>query len=95
MSYSQFFPPFSKAPDRPERLLPCHVPTGRASFCVSLDRCKQLSALFQNLQKPIPGDVGKYIKESFFCSNNKVCCPFNSIINPKPKNRPPIRNRGT
>ena len=87
-----FNPP---TPDRPETLLPCHVPTGRASFCVPIDRCKQLSGLIKNLQKPIPGDVGKYIKDSFFCpSKNKVCCPFNSIINPKPATRPLIRNRG-
>ena len=82
-------------PDRPEVLLPCHTPTGKASFCVPLERCEELSSLITNLQKPIPGDVGKYIKESFFCqSSNKVCCHFHSIINPRMTDRPPIRNRG-
>ena len=83
-------------PDRTDQLVPCHIPTGRASFCVPLQRCKQISALVTNLQKPIPGDVGKYIKDSFFCQSKdkSVCCPFNSIINPRPETRPIIRNRG-
>ena len=86
--------------NRPEQLVPCHVPTGETSFCVPLARCTQLTALVKNLQKPIPGDVAKYIKDSFFCTKrgpadpSKVCCPFNSIIDPKPTNRPPIRKRG-
>ena len=90
------FDHFESTPDRPEQLTPCHIPTGRASFCVPLDRCNQLSALIKNLQKPIPTDVALYVKDSFYCpSTNNVCCPFNSIINPKPENRPAIRNRGT
>ena len=82
--------------DKPERLLPCHIPTGRASFCVPTNRCDQISALISNLRKPIPTDTSKYIKDMFVCPGGKtVCCPFNSISNPKPEKRPPIRNKGT
>ena len=77
-----------------ERLTPCHIPTGRASFCVPFNRCPQIKTLISNLKKPIPGDVGKYIKESYTCTGGTtVCCPFNNIVN-KPQNRPPIRDRG-
>ena len=85
---------------RSEQLVPCHVPTGNASFCVPLTRCNQIFALIRNLQKPLPGDVAKYIKDSFFCPKisprdpNTVCCPFDSIVDPKPTSRPIIRNRG-
>lgn len=80
--------------DKPERLLPCHIPTGRASFCVPTNRCDQISALISNLRKPIPTDTSKYIKDMFVCPGGKtVCCPFNSISNPKPEKRPPIRNK--
>ena len=64
----------------------CNAPNGKPSLCVSPSRCKQLNALLKNLQKPISGDVGKYIKDSFVCKNgfkgaksNEVCCPFDGI----------------
>merc|ERR1711936_1385149 len=44
------------------------------------------SALIKNLQKPISADIGKYIKDSFVCtedtkdkSNKQVCCPEENI----------------
>ena len=81
--------------DEPERLRPCHIPTGRASFCVPNNRCDQISALISNLKRPISEDIAKYLKDMFVCPGDKtVCCPFNSISNPKPKNRPPIRDKG-
>jgi len=80
--------------DEPERLRPCHIPTGRASFCVPNNRCDQISALISNLKRPISEDIAKYLKDMFVCPGDKtVCCPFNSISNPKPKNRPPIRDK--
>ena len=64
----------------------CKAPNGKPSLCVPPSRCKQLSALLKNLQKPISGDVGKYIKDSFVCKNgfkgaksNQVCCPLDGI----------------
>ena len=64
----------------------CKAPNGKPSLCVPPSRCKQLSALLKNLQKPISGDVGKYIKDSFVCKNgfkgaksNEVCCPLDGI----------------
>jgi len=91
ISHAQFQIPDD---DEPERLVPCHIPTGRASFCVPTNRCNQISALFSNMKKPIPGDVSKYIKDLFVCPGDKtVCCPFNSISNPKPIDRPPIRDK--
>ena len=43
----------------------CKGPNGQPSLCVPPGRCNQLSALLKNLQKPISGDVAKYIKDSF------------------------------
>ena len=64
----------------------CRAPNGKESLCVAASRCKQLSALLKNLQKPISGDIGKYIKDSFICKNklkgaksNEVCCPLDGI----------------
>ena len=64
----------------------CKGPNGEPSLCVPPSRCNQLSALLKNLQKPISGDVGKYIKDSFVCKNefngetkNEVCCPLDGI----------------
>ena len=92
----QFFIPDQESFD--ERLVPCHIPTGNASFCVDLDRCRMVDALIENLQKPIPGDVSLIIRDSFFCPQRgddiKVCCPFEGIENPKVQERPIIRNRG-
>ena len=83
---------------RQENLESCHVPTGGATFCVPLNRCHELTVLFMSLQLPIDGiprDVAKYIKDSFACkTRNSVCCPFKSIINPKPVNPPSIEDRG-
>jgi len=91
VSHAQFQIPDD---DKSERLTPCHIPTGRASFCVPTNRCDQISALISNLKKPIPTDASRYIKDMFVCpGSNSVCCPFNSISNPKPESRPPIRNK--
>jgi len=81
--------------DGTERLKPCHIPTGKASFCVPVNRCNQISQLFLSMKKPIPGDVSKYILDSFLCSggDNEMCCPFDSIDNPKLEERPIIRDR--
>ena len=64
----------------------CKGPNGQPSLCVPPSRCNQLSALLKNLQKPISGDIGKYIKDSFVCKNefngeakNEVCCPLDGI----------------
>ena len=64
----------------------CKGPNGQPSLCVPPSRCNQLSALLKNLQKPISGDVAKYIKDSFVCKNeftgeakNEVCCPLDGI----------------
>ena len=83
--------------DGTERLKPCHIPTGKASFCVPVNRCNQISQLFSSMKKPIPGDVSKYIIDSFLCSggDNEMCCPFDSIDNPKLEEPPIIRDRGT
>ena len=83
--------------DGTERLRPCHIPTGKASFCVPVNRCNQISQLFSSMKKPIPGDVSKYIIDSFLCSggDNEMCCPLDSIDNPKLEEPPIIRDRGT
>ena len=91
-SRSQFVVPDDN--NEPERLTPCHIPTGRPSFCVPTNRCPQIKALISNLKPPIPGDVGKYIHESYTCAGGTtVCCPFNNIVN-KPENPPTIRPKG-
>ena len=92
ISRSQFTVPDDN--DETERLTPCHIPTGRPSFCVPTNRCPQIKALISSLKPPIPPDVGKYIQESYTCAGGRtVCCPFNNIVN-KPGNRPTIRPRG-
>ena len=92
ISRSQFVVPDDN--NEPERLTPCHIPTGRPSFCVPTNRCPQIKALISNLKPPIPGDVGKYIHESYTCAGGTtVCCPFNNIVN-KPENPPTIRPKG-
>ena len=82
----------------PDRLQACHIPTGRASFCVPLSRCNQLTKLVTSLKLPLSVDVAKYIKDSFTCPNtDTVCCPFASIVNPTPKDSPAdlgIRDKG-
>ena len=67
-------------PERTNVPTSCKGPNGQESLCVPSSRCKQLSALLKNLQKPISGDVGKYIKDSFVCKKelksskkNEVC----------------------
>ena len=47
---------------------PCRVPTGKSGFCVPQNQCIYIQDLIKNLQKPLPGDVALYIKDSFFCS---------------------------
>lgn len=79
--------------------IPCHVPNGREGYCVPSQQCKQTSALIKNLQKPISGDVAKYIKDSFVCksnskdkskSNNEMCCPMDGIkLSNKPRSNLP------
>ena len=46
---------------------PCRVPTGKSGFCVPQNQCIYIQDLIKNLQKPLPGDVALYIKDSFFC----------------------------
>ena len=64
--------------------IPCRVPNGKEAYCVPSQKCKQTNALINNLQKPISGDVAKYIKDSFVCvsndkSSNEMCCPMDDI----------------
>merc|ERR1712038_237752 len=92
ISHSQFVIPDDN--NEPERLQPCHIPTGRPSFCVPTHRCPQIQALISNLKSPIPPDVGRYIKDMYTCTGvGTVCCPFNNIVKPKPTKRPTIRPR--
>ena len=85
-------------PDVEELLEPCHVPTGKASFCVPLERCPPLNSLYSNLPYPREQDVARYLNESFYCLHKNeaftdegtMCCPFESITNPKLKQRPQI-----
>ena len=73
-------------PDQSNLPTPCTAPNGKKSICVPQENCDQLSALIKNLQKPISADIGKYIKDSFVCtedtkdkSNKQVCCPEENI----------------
>ena len=43
------------------------MPTGKSGFCVPQNQCIYIQDLIKNLQKPLPGDVALYIKDSFFC----------------------------
>ena len=89
-------------PDVEELLEPCHVPTGKASFCVPLERCPPLNSLYSKLPHPRKRDVTRYLNESFYCLHENeeftdegtMCCPFESIINPKLKQRPQIEETG-
>ena len=87
-------------PDAEEDRISCNLPSGEASYCVSLKRCKSVNALLDNLPEPRSEIVEEYIKESFFCPTKRssdavdqVCCPFDGIVNPKPKNSKPTRTR--
>ena len=79
---------FGDATKPEQSILPitCTAPNGKKSICVPQENCDQLSALIKNLQKPISADIGKYIKDSFVCtqdrkgkSNKQVCCPEENI----------------
>jgi hypothetical protein len=78
----------------------CLVPTGRASYCVPKERCKEINALFQSLPKPRSNDVANFLNSSFRCPNktssNKtlVCCPVEDITNPPLPQRPRFGNTG-
>ena len=84
-------------PDAEEELVSCNLPSGEASHCVSLKRCKSVNALLDNLPEPRSEIVEEYIKESFFCptkrssdTEDQVCCPFDGVVNPKPENSMPV-----
>ena len=78
-----------------EELEPCNVPTGKAGYCVPVEQCKQVSVLFEKLEKPLLNEVDKYIKDSFFCDKqNKVCCQWDEIINPEPTTQPQSKDKG-
>lgn len=57
--------------------------SGKEGLCVPIKSCKVLVQLINNLQKPLPGDVGMLIKESFFCGQEAgqilTCCPLAGI----------------
>jgi len=94
-------------PTKPEQSnlpTPCTAPNGKKSICVPQENCDQLSALIKNLQKPISADIGKYIKDSFVCTQDtknkpkrEVCCPeenikrFNTVPVP-PKDECTVQN---
>jgi len=66
---------------------PCRVPTGKSGFCVPQNQCIYIQDLIKNLQKPLPGDVALYIKDSFFCPKEagiaqELCCPVAGIDPP-------------
>ena len=84
-------------PDVEEDRVPCNLPSGEASYCVSLKRCKSVNALLDNLPEPRSEIVEEYIKESFFCPTKRssdiedqVCCPFDGVVNPKPEKSKPV-----
>ena len=73
-------------PEQSNLPTPCTAPNGKKSICVPQENCDQLSALIKNLQKPISADIGKYIKDSFVCTQGtkrtpkkEVCCPEENI----------------
>ena len=73
-------------PEQSNLPTPCTAPNGKKSICVPQENCDQLSALIKNLQKPISADIGKYIKDSFVCTQDtkrtpkkEVCCPEENI----------------
>jgi hypothetical protein len=89
-------------PDVDEILEPCHVPTGKVSFCVPLERCPPLNTLYSSLPSPRQKDITNYLNESFYClhknesfaNEGTMCCPFESIINPTLHERPQIEESG-
>jgi len=68
-----------------EDLKECRMVSGKPGLCVPIRRCSALVELINNLQKPLPQDVGLLLRESFFCGveNRGVltCCPREGIIN--------------
>ena len=91
---------FSSLSNTQNNLASCLVPTGRVSYCVPLKRCKQINVLFRSLPEPRPSDITNFLSESFLCPNEKssdekrVCCPVESITNPKLAQRPRFGNTG-
>ena len=81
-------------PESQEKIHVCHIPNGKASYCVTRKRCKPLDDLFNNVTNLGDKSVTKYLNNSFVCSNesstrsHKVCCPFENISNPKEGKRP-------
>eukprot|EP00091_Calanus_sinicus_P021343 TRINITY_DN6277_c0_g1_i1.p1 TRINITY_DN6277_c0_g1~~TRINITY_DN6277_c0_g1_i1.p1 ORF type:complete len:148 (-),score=27.78 TRINITY_DN6277_c0_g1_i1:871-1269(-) len=69
----------------------CRVVSGKEGLCVPIKSCKVLVQLINNLQKPLPGDVGMLLKESFFCGQEAgqilTCCPLEGIDDKKSKLR--------
>jgi len=67
-----------------EDLKECRMVSGKPGLCVPIRRCSALVELINNLQKPLPQDVGLLLRESFFCGveSGKVltCCPREGII---------------
>jgi hypothetical protein len=89
--------PFTQAFTTPESTPVCHLPTGKAAFCVPLQECGHVMGLIRNLQRPLPSDVALLLRESFFCSSSRrggvsVCCPLDGLVTPA-ENRPDVPDR--
>lgn len=84
-----------------EVLTPCFLPTGSATFCVPLPRCRHVKELVSNLQRPLPGDVSLLVKDSFFCPTKNaageatVCCPLDGIQEPAVTEGPAVEDFGS
>jgi len=67
-----------------EDLKECRMVSGKPGLCVPIRRCSALVELINNLQKPLPQDVGLLLRESFFCGVESrgvlTCCPREGII---------------
>jgi len=61
----------------------CRLVSGNIGSCVPIRSCKVLIQLINSLQKPLPGDVGLLLRESFFCGHKAgqimTCCPLDGI----------------
>lgn len=61
----------------------CRVVSGNLGLCVPIRRCNVLVELINNLQKPLPEDVGLLLREAFFCGHQNgqvlTCCPLEGL----------------
>jgi len=67
-----------------EDLKECRMVSGKPGLCVPIRRCSALVELINNLQKPLPQDVGLLLRESFFCGAKDgsvlTCCPREGVL---------------